>query len=101
MQTIAQNPNTTLDQIGRMTVLAISGGRVNIRYNGTVADEVTEIVLPVRYGYAVRITLNANDTYTVERTFTRSNTTTVKAAWDNVYADEISDVAYAASCYHN
>jgi len=98
------NPETTIRQIGRGNVLAISGGRVEVRYAGTyrsVSRHVQAIILPVRYGYAVQITLAANDTYSVARTFTRSGVTTVKAVREGVYADQLGDVAYRASCYRD
>lgn len=88
--------NTTecLSQIGRGTVLAVSGGRVHYGLRDA-------IILPIRYGYAVRITLSGNDTYTVERIFTRSGVTTVKGERSGVYADELSDTVWAASCYRD
>lgn len=95
------NTTTLLRQIGNGNVLAISGGRVEIRYNGTVADTVQAVVLPVRYGYAVEVTLAADDTYTVARTFTRSGRTAVKAVQSGVCADQIGEVAYRASCYRD
>lgn len=82
-----------LAQIGRMNVLAISGGRVRL------ADGV--VVLPVRYGYTVEVALTFADTYTVRRVFTRGTQTWVKGEETNVYADEVGDTAYRASCYVN
>jgi hypothetical protein len=93
------NAETLTSQIGRNNILAISGGRVEIRC--TVADEAAAVILPVRYGYAVEITLAANDTYTVARTFTRSGVTTVKAVREGVYCDEVGEVAYRASCFRD
>lgn len=87
------NAETLTSQIGRNNILAISGGRVEIRTGS--------VILPVRYGYAVEITLAANDTYTVARTFTRSGVTTVKAVREGVYCDEVGEVAYRASCFRD
>lgn len=87
------DPTTTLKQIGSMTVLAISGGRVTVESEGG-------IILPVSNGYSVRITLAANDTYTVERIFRRGTKVTLRTV-DNVYCDELSDVAYYASCFRS
>ena len=88
-------------QIGRMNVLAISGGR-STAHTATDSDGtfVDGVVLPVRYGYAVVVTLAANDTYTVQRTFTRSGVTTVKAERADVYCDQVGDVAYELSCWN-
>ena len=82
---------TLLHQIGRGNVLAISGGRY------TVVGET--LVLPIRYGYKVEIDLAANDTYTVRRVFVRGAQRFVKGEQTDVYADEVGEVAYRASCY--
>ncbi len=86
---------TTIEQIGRWNVAAISGGRVErlTADNGRVAG----IRLPVSYGYAVEVWLDASDTYTVSKTWTRSGVTKVRDEWTNVYADEVGEVAYRAS----
>lgn len=86
---------TTLNQIGRWNVAAISGGRVErlTADNGRVSG----VRLPVSYGYAVEVWLDASDTYTVRKTWTRSGVTKVRDEWTNVYADEVGEVAYRAS----
>jgi hypothetical protein len=84
---------TALHQIGRGNVLAISGGRVAHGTDGA-------LILPVRYGYDVAVILDqATDTYVVERRFRRGNRRWVKARWTNVYAEDLGEVAYTASCY--
>lgn len=83
--------SVVLDQIGRMTVLAISGGRTVQTYDA--------LELPVSSGYSVRITLAADDTYTVQRVYRRGDRTWIKGVREGVYCDEISDVAYYASSY--
>lgn len=82
-----------LNQIGRSTVLAISGGRVRL------AGET--LVLPVANGYTVEITLDPSDTYTVSRVYTRGVKRWIKGQIDNVYCDQISDIAYEASCFRS
>lgn len=84
---------TTLSQIGRGNVLAISGGRVQ-------TNEQT-LVLPVAYGYSVEVDLAVNDTYTVRRVFTRAGIRSVKGERADVYCDELGEAAYRASCYHD
>lgn len=87
-----QDPNVTLSQIGRMNVLAISGGRVAM-----MGDT---LVLPVGCGYRVEIDLDPSDTYTVRRVLERGpGRRYVKAERSNVYCDEVGEVAYRASCY--
>jgi hypothetical protein len=84
--------NTTLlQQIGRMNVLAISGGKFQSRRTG--------VTLPVRYGYAVTVDLAANDSYIVKRVFARGGRVWIKKTWTNVYCDEVGEIAYQASCY--
>ena len=82
-----------LAQIGRMNILAISGGRITTRDTG--------ITLPVSNGYRVTVDLAPNDTYTVRRTFTRGTQTWIKGERTNVYCDQVSEVAYYASCFRS
>lgn len=86
-----QDFTTTLAQIGRMNVFAISGGRVQ--------RDGDTLVLPVAYGYSVEVDLDPSDTYTVRRVLTRAGVRSVKAEVSDVYCDEIGEVAYRASCY--
>lgn len=95
------NPNDLLSQIGRMTVLSISGGRVAPVTNedGTA---LVGIDLPVSNGYRVRVTLDeASDTYTVERLFVRSGKLSSKGIRTGVYADMVGETAYRASCFRS
>lgn len=85
--------NEMLRQIGRMNVMAISGGRAVPLKDG--------VELPVGSGYRVRVRLLANDTYRVERVFVRGSKTFEKGFCENVYCDEIGDIAYYASCFRN
>lgn len=79
-------------QIGAMNVMAISGGRA-VRMGSSA------IALPVSSGYSVIIKLEANDTYTVQRFFKRGAKTWIKGERTDVYADEVGNVCYYASCY--
>lgn len=82
-----------LAQIGRMNVLAISGGRVQRRETG--------VTLPVSSGYRVLVDLAASDTYVVQRVMVRGAKTFVKGVRENVYCDEVGEAAYRASCYRS
>lgn len=84
------NHETTLAQIGRANVLAISGGR------STVVDDST-LALPVAQGYTVTVFLAGNDTYTVKRVYRGA----VKGEVENVHAGELGETAYRASCYRD
>lgn len=84
---------TMIDQIGRMNLLAISGGRVRRVGDVTMA-------LPVRYGYSVEVEyVWGRDTYDVRRVFTRGAKRWVKGTVTDVYAEEVGEIAYRASCY--
>lgn len=94
------NPNSRdadagvlVGQIGRMNVLAISGGRVHVYDDG--------VVLPVGSGYSVHVFLAANDTYTVRRVFKRGAKRWIKGEQTDVYFDEVGEAAYRASCFRN
>lgn len=80
-------------QIGKMNILAISGGRVIALQDG--------VELPVGAGYRVRVRLTPADTYTVERVFVRNGSHFSKGIETQVYCDEVGEVAYRASCFRN
>lgn len=94
-------------QIGRINILAISGGRI-------VALDENTIALPVSSGYSVEVEyLPGPDLYEVRRVFTRRaprprndpfapagpKVRTVKGRQTGLYADQIGEAAYQASCY--
>lgn len=83
-----------LGQIGKMNVLAVSGGRVEYRLGETVT-----VVLPVAYGYRVEVEYRpVPDTYEVRRVLVRGLKRWVKGEASNVYATELGDTVYRASC---
>lgn len=84
---------TMVRQIGRMNVFAISGGRVYGIKHG--------ITLPVSNGFSVTVELDGNDTYVVRRLFTRAGKVFLHGERTNVYCDDLSEVAYYASCFRS
>jgi hypothetical protein len=99
---IGQRPfdeDVLIDQIGRMNVYAISGGRVGVVKNND--GETIEVELPCGAGYRVSIILAWNDTYTVTRQFVRKGTVFQKGTVEDVYCTEVGEVAYQASCFRN
>ena len=83
----------TLAHVGRMNLLAISGGRVQ-------AITETTISLPVRQGYTVEIEYKpVPDLYEVRRMFRRGLKVWNKGTETGIYADQLGDSAYRASCY--
>lgn len=99
---IGQRPfdeDVLIDQIGRMNVLAISGGRVDIVQNNE--GETIEVELKCGAGYRVSIILAWDDTYTVTRQFVRKGTVFQKGTVEGVYCDQVGEIAYKASCFRN
>lgn len=80
-------------QIGNGNIFSISGGRVTGLVDG--------IELPVSNGYRVRVRLAANDTYTVQRIFTRSGVDRIKGEKHDVFADEVGEQAYRAGMFRS
>jgi len=92
------NPQETLAQVGRMNLMAISGFRWHLDEYVT-GERYADIILPISSGYRVRISLAADDTYTVTREMKRGAKLFVKGVQEGVYCDEVGEVAYQASCY--
>ena len=88
------SPREAARQIGNWNIAAISGGRI-----GT--DEHGALILPVGQGYRVRVTLAADDTYTVERVSHRAGVSTVRGVMTGVYCDALGEIAYQASSYRS
>jgi hypothetical protein len=84
---------TLVAQIGRMNVMAISGGRV--------IDSGHGVILPVSSGYKVTVDLAGNDTYTVRRIMFRGMKAWIKGERANVYCEEVGQAAYYASCFRS
>jgi hypothetical protein len=86
-------------QIGHMVILSVSGGRVESTPNRNI------LRFPVSNGYAVEVELDPSDTYTVRRTFTRTEkgklVRRVKGERTTVYADEISQAFYFAGMFRS
>lgn len=87
------NHQQLLRQIAPMTLMAISGRRVERRLTG--------VTLPVSNGYSVTIDVAANDTYIVRRVFKRGAKSWVKGERTGVYAEDVSEAAYYASCFRS
>lgn len=84
---------TIAEQIGRMTILSISGGRIRPIEGG--------IELPVGSGYSVRVELAPSDTYTVSRVFRRGGKEWIKGSRSEVYCSEVGEVAYFAGMFRS
>jgi hypothetical protein len=93
MSFIDCNTQELLTQIGRMNILAISGGRVLHRPTG--------VTLPVSSGYSVTVDLDASDTYVVRRMFKRGAKIWIKGEQSGVYCEELGEAAYKASSFRS
>jgi hypothetical protein len=80
-------------QMGKMNVLAISGGRC-MKVGSTA-------IFPVSNGYHVAVTLTAGDDYTVSRVYVRGGKAMTKAQVTGIYAEMVGEVAYQMSCFEN
>lgn len=82
-------------QVGRGTVLSVSGGRIarNVETGG--------VILPCGSGYTVEVDLAANDTYTVRRVFSRAGRRWVKGERAGVYCDQVGEVVYRAGMFRD
>jgi len=93
------NEDELIDQIGRMNIFAISGGRVGVTKNNQ--GETVEVELKVGKGYRVSISLGWDDTWTVSRQFVRKGIVSDKGTLTGVFADQVGEIAYKASCFVN
>lgn len=89
------NAKETALQIGKMNVLAISGGRI--------AYSESRRVLTLKCGnsYYVEVGLAPTDTYTVRRVFARGGKRWVKGEEAGVYADQLGESAYRAGMFRD
>ncbi len=82
-----------IQQIGVRNVMAISGGRwMRIRCG---------VYLPVGKGYAVIVEVNGSDYYRVHRVFKRGEVLLFRGTMDDVFCEDLPEVAYYASCFVN
>jgi hypothetical protein len=93
------NEDELINQIGRMNIFAISGGRVGVTKNNQ--GETVEIELKVSNGYRVVISLGWNDEWIVSRQFVRKGVVYDKGTVEGVYCENVGEVAYKASCFRN
>lgn len=89
-------------QMGRMTALTVSGGRVVAIQNGD--GETVGVLLPCGESRAVEVVLGWLDLYIVRRVrlVTKGQhrgTVTVEASREEVFCDELSEVVYSMSCW--
>ena len=90
-------------QIGPMTVMAVSGGRVFPIYSED-SDNPVGARLPIDGTRRVDVVLDWTDTYTVRRVrmVTKGadrGADVVEFEQDDVYCDELANVVYSASCW--
>ena len=91
-----------VSQIGKMTVLAVSGGRMTALRNEE-GDEVG-VILPINPTRRVEVVLDFMDTYTVRRVRYLNKgqfagKEVVEFEREDIYCDELYDVVYTASCW--
>lgn len=91
---MSQVSETIKSQIGMMTILSVSGGRV--------LHSETGVVLPVSNGYRVRVEYDAGwDAYTVTREFKRGAKIFNKGSVSQVYCGELAEVVFRAGMFRS
>ena len=90
-------------QVGIMTVLAVSGGKAFPIYSDESNDTVG-LRLPIDGTRRVDVILDWSDTYTVRRVRTitsgpKRGTDVIEFERSDVFCDEVSSIAYDASCW--
>lgn len=96
------DPTTVRNQIGFMTVLAVSGGKWSV-----IRDREGEpigISLPCGTNRTVEVVLNFLDLYTVRRYRTivngaRKGESVVEYEAQDIYCDELAETVYQASLF--
>lgn len=91
-----------MQQIGKMNILAVSGGRVGLLEDAE-GDKVG-IFLPVTHDRRVEVILTVMDTYRVIRSRhilkgENAGTEVIEAESEDVYCDEVGEAVYQASCW--
>lgn len=103
------DPHELIRQIGRMNLLAISGGAWGaIRVYDDPSDPTIPRIIgawfPCGTNRMVEVTLDVSDTYVVKRVRrvargTARNSAVVEFEARDIYCDEIGEVVYRASCW--
>lgn len=97
------DPKVLRDQIGMMTVLAVSGGRWSA-IRSADGEANIGLILPCGTNRTVEVTLSFWDTYTVRRyrqvvRGERKGEDILEHEATNVYCDQIGEAVYSASCW--
>ena len=96
-------PRIIAQQIGTMTILAVSGGKVFPIYSNDSNDAVG-LRLPIDGTRRVDVVLDWMDTYSVRRIRTitsgaKRGSEIVEFEQSDVFCDEVGEVVYTASCW--
>jgi hypothetical protein len=91
-----------LSQIGKMNILAVSGGRIG-KLTNTEGDDVG-VFLPIDTARRVEVVLDPSDTYTVRRVRhvvrgAHAGHEVVEYELAFVYCDSVGECVYQASCW--
>ena len=91
-----------LQQIGKMNILAVSGGRVGLLENAE--GEKVGVFLPITHDRRVEVILTVMDTYRVIRSRhivkgSSAGAEVIEAETNDIYCDEVGEAVYQASCW--
>lgn len=98
------DPSEVIRQIGRMNLLAISGGVWAQLRDSETQERAIGVWMPCGTGRAVEVSLDFDDTYRVRRVRRivkgeNKNQGIVEHEVTGIYCDEVAEAAYRASCW--
>lgn len=96
------DPQEIKNQIGMMTMLGVSGGRV--AYLKDEQGDTVGLLLPITHDRRIEVVLDFSDTYTVSRIrFVKrgkdANTEVVEARTPMVYCDQLAEIVLDLSAW--
>lgn len=97
------DPQTVLHQIGRPTVMGVSGGKIVVIRDHN-DDEPIGVILPCGRNRAVEVVLNFLDLYDVRRvrlitSGDNRGEVVVEHEVTDLYFDQLADQVWSASCW--
>lgn len=98
------DPQTIVDQIGKMTIMACAGTMKHVHQIRNNENEPCGIIMWLGTNRACEVVLDWNDTYSVRRYRIvvggrNAGTIVTEAEYSEIYCDQLSDIVYTASCW--
>ncbi|NBR35877.1 MAG: hypothetical protein EBT80_00550 [Chitinophagales bacterium] len=98
------NPNTIVDQTGKMTIFACAGSTKNVHVVRNKQNESCGIIMWLGTNRATEIVLDWDDTYTLRRyriivSGKNAGAIITEAEINGVYCDQLTELVYSISCW--